>query len=99
MLYLALLFYGNLQVVRILVSHPSIDVNLSYRGGMTALHWAIVEHTKSLVLLLECSRIDVNKKGSPGGWQSPLYQAVRFNSLHAVKLLLAHKDINISLLN
>jgi hypothetical protein len=27
------LFYGNLQVVRILVSHPSIDVNLSYRGG------------------------------------------------------------------
>jgi hypothetical protein len=68
-------------------------------GGMTALHWAIVEHTKSLVLLLDCSRIDVNKKRSPGGWQSPLYQAVRFNSLHAVKLLLAHKDINISLLN
>jgi hypothetical protein len=91
--------YGNLQVVRILVSHPSIDVNLSYRGGMTALHWAVVEHTKSLVLLLDCSRIDVNKKGSPGGWQSPLYQAVRFNSLHAVKLLLAHKDIDISLLN
>ena len=77
----------NVQIFRLLLKHPKIDVNLPDSNGQTALHLALVQGEEDLVdALLDHRNIDLNLPDSEG--QSPLMRAGEKGRLSlAAKLL------------
>ena len=56
---------GNLEVVRILLGHPDIDVNSKDKYEMSGLMWAArIGYASVADLLLEHPNIDVNAQGT-----------------------------------
>ena len=56
-----------MECVKILLSHPEVDVNSKDRYEKTGLIWAVrFGHAKVVELLLEQPAIDVNAKDNQG---------------------------------
>ncbi|WP_454784646.1 ankyrin repeat domain-containing protein [Legionella sp. WA2024007413] len=90
---------GHLNIVRELLQHPDIDVN--YQRGLSKpillnqiVRLKTPESIKTLELLLDHSRIDVNLADSAS--KSPLCTAVQCGNFDAVEALLKHKAIDVN---
>ena len=85
----------DINIVKLLLAHKDINVNLLTKNGLTPLVHAIVEKKLDIVrLLLAHKDIDVNATDKIKNI-SPLMAAVVGQNVEAVKLLLAHKDIKL----
>ena len=80
---------GHHNIVRRLLQHPGIRLDMSNGNGLTALHWACSRNRVSIVQLLcqdsRCSPGVVNKKNRGG--KTPLMVAVAMGHLDIVKEL------------
>ena len=80
---------GHLDIVRILLEHPGIKLNITRNPGETALHYACDHNRVSIIKLLcqdsRCSPGVINKKDSDGA--TPLMRAVHEGNLDIVKEL------------
>ena len=98
--------HGHLDIVKLLLQHPDIDVNLQDKDDCTALMIAIIGGNKDIVeLLLKYENIEKHKKinvNLPGPDDcTALILAVEANNveenkLEMVKLLLEHPGIDIN---
>jgi len=96
-------YIGLPNTIKLLLTHPKIDVNIQDREGRTALHRAAdvdnnnLETTK---LLLAHPKIDVNLQDSKGN--TPLHMAIenyKDESVEIIKLLLAEPRMDVNLQN
>ena len=90
-------YQGHVEVVKLLLAAPGIDVNQANNNGFTPLYNASQEGHVEVVKLLLAVGADVNK-ASKGGW-TPLYMASRNGHAEIVKLLLAAPGIDVNLAN
>ena len=87
---------GHEQVVRVLLSHPALDVNrVQTRSSMSALFMASQNgHPACVKLLLAHPAIDVNRAKQTGA--TPLYIAAAAGHRACVELLIAHPTIDVN---
>lgn len=83
------------QILKLLLAHPHINVNLAPKNRPTPLIGAALrrDHVEVVALLLAEKNIEVNAKYKG---LTALMHAVSKGNLSIVKALLAHKDIDIS---
>jgi len=78
----------NIEIVKMLLLHPDIDVNITDKRGQTPFLIACYQgRTEVVKELLKDGRIDFNKRDHEGGF--PLYWAIQDGYLDVVKHLLA----------
>lgn len=82
---------GHGDVVKTLLTHKSIAVDLIDVSGQTALHCAATGNKPEMVACLLATGANVSLKN--GGGDAALILAVKNGHLDVVKTLLAHKDI------
>jgi len=92
-LHLAVI-YNNSEILSILLDDNRTDPNIGQLVGITPLHIATEKPNNTLAILLKYSSVDVNVSDS--FHNTPLHRACKFNNLNAVKLLLKHKNIQIT---
>ena len=88
-------FRGQVDIVKLLLDHPDIDLNLMARNGYTVL--MLASEPDIVKLLLEQEGIEVNRQDSFGS--TALCQATFCGHSEIVQLLLEREDININLPN
>ena len=77
------------EIMKLLVSHPSLDVNLKGRKGMNCLHIAVQgSDVNILKILIDHNKVDVDAQREDGA--TPLHLAVSNNLYDIVKLLLQY---------
>lgn len=82
---------AHMDVIRVLLQHPKINVNIAKHDGETPLHRACYrEYTELVELLLASPDIDVNSRDNNG--ETPLFYACISGSHHIVKLLIERDD-------
>ena len=79
--------YGNLEVVRYLVSMRKVDVKAENAFGNTPLH--VCTNLDTLCYLLNTFDLDVSSKGRQG--MTPLHQACKHGQTDIVKYLIEEK--------
>lgn len=85
---------GNLDVLRVVLSHPDLDPNKA--KGDSALALALNGDRRVAVdLLLSHPRINPNAANPLDGF-TPLHHAVRSGSMHALEALLAREDVDLN---
>ena len=90
-LLLCTVIEGHWKIMQLLLAHPMMCVNHSDNTGNTALICAAFNgHEKSVQLLLEDSRVDVNYNGC-----NALHAAVAKDHVGVVGKLLEHPNINL----
>lgn len=78
------------EVVILLLDHPQIDVNESFKYGSTPLHNAVYHGNPEMVkLLLNHPQIDIEKPHTDG--ETCLQKALKYNYRDIADLLLEHK--------
>ncbi|KAI0450702.1 ankyrin [Xylaria acuta] len=83
----------NLKAIQLLLSHPSIDINLQGRYGDSPLSQAIRVHNLEITqLLLSNPSIDVNRRNDSG--LTPILLAARGAPLGVVQLLWADDRVD-----
>jgi ankyrin repeat protein len=83
--------FGQLEAVKLLLTHPNADPNLASLAGLTPLHLAVYGGYRDIVEYLLCdSRIDPHIKNDDG--YSPLALAAKQNKVEIVRTFL-HKEI------
>ena len=88
--------FGNIEIIRQLLSRPDIDVNLEFEGN-TPLMKACSDGTPEIVqLLLDRNDINVNAIKSTNG-RTPLHMAYFKTRLDIVKVLLKDQRINVNI--
>jgi ankyrin repeat protein len=86
------------DLIKVLLSQPTIDVNLQNDTGYSPLVSSIKTNKLEIVeLLLKHKNIDVNIQNKGGG--TPLGFAIIDNNIEALKLLLKHEKINVNIKN
>jgi len=88
---------GHHEIVKILLAHPLINVNILDEEGLIALSLACEEgNTEVVHLLCEDLRVEVNLTASKYGY-IPLYLTVCFHSFESVKWLMALRGEDLDL--
>jgi ankyrin repeat protein len=82
-----------LQVVRLLLAHPSIDVNKDYCGKTLISKAAAEGHVEIVNLLLNDDRVNVNPLKTFAD-PDPLYQAIKKRKLAVLDLLINNSRVN-----
>ena len=89
---------GHIEIVKLLLTNETINVNLRNDFGNTALILASWnENIEIIKLLLEHETIDVNLQDKNGN--TALVWASENNNIEIVKLLLTHETIKVNLQN
>jgi len=84
---------GALDVVRILINTPEIDLNAKDALGITPLHQAVRRRDSSLTVMLINHNVIINVQAENG--RTPLHEAVLSGNTGNVRLLVEHKaEIN-----
>jgi len=79
---------NHVDLVKALMKHPEINLNMQCSYGSTALHWAVIEnHLDIVVELLKSDNIDCTRKNRGGN--TPLEMAVAVRP-ECEQLLRAH---------
>ena len=95
--------YSSIEIVKLLISYPNIDVNKQENSGGTPLmgaytHSKTYSNIETIKLLLDHPNIDINKHNKKG--QTVLMMACRYSNtdfdIETIKLLLNHPNININ---
>ena len=80
---------NHVDLVKALMKHPEINLNMQCSYGSTALHWAVIEsHPDIVVELLKSDNIDCTRKNRGGN--TPLEMSVSAVRPECEQLLLAH---------
>ena len=87
-------FLGDVDIVKLLLGCPNIDINFAGRDGNTALILALDE-LDVLKLLLDHEGIEVNAWNDLG--RTALCQATYWNCLEAAKVLLRREDVDVNI--
>jgi ankyrin repeat protein len=88
-------YYGDVDVMGLLLKDERIDVTRKDAEGMTALHIAVgAGYDEVVQMLLADGRFDVNEETLDG--RSPLYIAAEREHANIVELLLADRRVTIS---
>jgi len=88
-------FFSHLQVIKVLLAHPKIDVNLPHANGATPLLVASENgHVEAVKMLLEKKGIQPNQCSVDG--VTPLFKACQNGHVEAVKVLLKRDDLDIN---
>eukprot|EP00981_Chlorochromonas_danica_P008610 scaffold2238_cov333-Ochromonas_danica.AAC.1 len=87
---------GNVEMVKLLLLHPAIDVNaVDSEDGYTTLHAACYTGRAEVVkVLLLDDRVDVNKTNNYR--LTPFYTACRHGYVEAVKILLLDERVDVN---
>jgi len=89
-------FKGNIEVIKLLLQHPSIDVNPQDSHGYTSLMWSILSVEYEVIkLLLQHPNININLQDSLG-WTALTHAYIEYND-EVVVILLQHKDIDVNI--
>ena len=87
---------NHISILRLLLEHPSIEVNLTGEKGVTALHLASLHgNIEAVKLMLASQRLDVNCKD----WKlmTPLMIAAeKVSNIDTFKLLLADPRVDVN---
>ncbi|WAR05193.1 SECG-like protein [Mya arenaria] len=84
--------YGNEEIVKMLLDHPAVDVNLKIRGGDTAIHNAAREGHSDVLKVLISKGANFDDQDEVG--DTPLLLAAKHDFVHVVnELLLQGADI------
>ncbi|MGI2298626.1 ankyrin repeat domain-containing protein [Candidatus Cardinium hertigii] len=85
-LYLAA-FHGHIEIVKLLLETPRIQVNLQNKSGCTPLHAAaLFNHVEVIKILLSDPRTDVNAKSNLGKTALDIAQQFGHDlSVHIIK--------------
>jgi len=85
---------GHMDIVKMLLEYPEIDVNIEDARGNIPLYHAIYnKHRDVLELLLNHPTTDVNKVANDS---TPLKCAIEFASKDLVQLILTHPDLDVN---
>ena len=88
--------YGELRVVKFLVSLPSVDVNIRDDSDDTPLHTACrYGHLDIIKFLVSLSSIDVNIRIP--SYPLLLHKACRYGTLNVVKFLLSASSVDVNI--
>jgi len=93
-------FYSNIDIIKLLLSYPDINVNIQDNNGNTPLHLPCSDELVNInvvELLLAHPDIDVNIQDKYEN--TPLYKACYNNNINIIRLLLAHPNINVNIKN
>lgn len=90
-------FYGNQELVKLLLQMPGIDVNIQDKWNYSALHFAAKAHENIVRLLLQTPNIDVNLRDILD--QTALLEAITHEQENVIKLLLQMPKINANIRN
>lgn len=86
---------GSLDIIKLLISIPGIDVNKKAIYDLTPLHLAISSYQISIIeMLLDVESLDINIKDNDG--LTPLNFSVKFNDSYLVSLLLKRNEIDVN---
>ena len=85
---------GEVDIMKLLLGCPNIDINFAGRGGNTALILALDE-PDMLKLLLDQAGIEVNRQNDLG--HTALIKAAYWNNLDAAKVLLRREDVDVNI--
>ncbi len=84
---------GHLDIVKLLLNQPNIDINIVDSGGLSALSAAAMRgHTEIMKLLLQAPGIIIDSSNNNA--DSALLQAAENGHIQAVKLLLDTPGVN-----
>lgn len=85
---------GKTEVVKLLLAHPNINVNVTDHSHTTPLLWALALSRNEIVnLLLASPGIDVHSTDKEG--DTALTVASKYGNLHAVKTILSFPNVDI----
>jgi len=90
--------YSKIEIVKMLLDNPNIDINIQDKNGHTALIHAITNNKIEIVkMLLDHPNIDINFQNKNGN--TALIHAISNNKIEIVKMLLDHPNIDINFQN
>ena len=96
---------GNLEIVKLLLEHPNIDVNLKNFSGNTPLHITIEysysdADTDILKLLLAHPDIDINAKNNKGdSFLHLIYREYKLKYINLFSMFIYRDDIDLNIKN
>ena len=86
---------GRTEVVKLLLAHPNINVNVGDHSHTTPLLWALALSRNEIVnLLLTSPGIDVHAVDKEG--DNALLVASKYGNLNAVKTILSFPNVDVS---
>jgi ankyrin repeat protein len=87
--------HGRTDIVRMLLTNPVVNPDISRKDGVTPLYLAAQNGHEDVVhMLLSHPATNPNQSATDG--TSPLYIAAQFGLARVVRLLLAHQDIEVN---
>ena len=87
--------YSNIEIVKLLLKCPNININSCNKKGYTSLLLATIYNNLDVIeLLLQHPNININSYNHKGN--TSLIFACKHNNIQAIKLLLQHPNININ---
>ncbi|KAK4212166.1 hypothetical protein QBC37DRAFT_389070 [Rhypophila decipiens] len=90
--------WGHIEIARLLLARPGIDVNALDSRGSTPLHEAaIMGHGETVELLLSCSEIEINRRDANGN--TPLHCAACGKQAGVARILLSRPGILVNARN
>jgi len=87
---------GHAEVVRMILSHPAVDVNQKSSGGSTPFLFAAANgNVEAVVAMLEDHRVELNQSNLPGA--TGLWHAASSGHMDVVKWILASgREVNLA---
>lgn len=84
-------------LMRLVLAHQNLDVNLVTDSELSALSIAIRQgHTENFKVLMNHKDICVNFMGSKQSWTAPMHEAVSFERPEMLKVLIQHQDVDVN---
>ncbi len=88
--------FGNAKVIRAMLVHEDLNINVQATDGMTALHYAVQSgNSGAVAALLASPSIDVGIADKRKF--TPLHVAVQYGQIESVRHLLDHSDVDIKI--
>jgi ankyrin repeat protein len=95
---------GDVNIVRVLLSHPEINVDAKAKDGQTALHYAAQRNafthapngTRAAIIALLCAKNKNSLNARDKYGATPFFNAVANGVEEAVAALLAQPDIDVT---
>ncbi len=91
-------YHGHIPLVKLLCTHPQIDINAPNNSGETALHGAASQGQIEVIEIL-CMQPKVNINATTNNNETPLHYTIFHGQPDAAKLLLEYPGIEVNILD